>query len=152
MDPYKIIETYLGFDVGVKRTGIAIANNITMHACSIDTIVNHKNGDINWNKINKIVSDFTICKFIIGMPFDKDSNKQKITLTVKSFAKKLNLHYHIDVEFIDEYLSSNMAKKQLKYNHYHPNAKRGDVDKLAAQLILQTWLNERQSNKQRNPT
>jgi RNase H-fold protein (predicted Holliday junction resolvase) len=45
--------------------------------------------------------------------------------------------------FIDEYLSSFDAKKQLKYNYYHPNAKRGDVDKQSSQLILQTWLNEK---------
>jgi putative Holliday junction resolvase len=44
--------------------------------------------------------------------------------------------------FIDEYLSSSIAKKQLKYNHYHPNAKRGDVDKRSAALILQTWLED----------
>jgi hypothetical protein len=36
-----------------------------------------------------------------------------------------------------------IAKNQLKYNHYHPNAERGEVDKRSAQLILQTWLNEK---------
>jgi len=66
-----------------------------------------------------------------------------MTFIAKSFARKLEKRYQIKTELIDEYLSSNEAKNQLKYNHYHPNAERSDVDKRSAQLILQTWLNER---------
>jgi putative Holliday junction resolvase len=46
------------------------------------------------------------------------------------------------VTLVDEYLSSIDAKKNLKYNHFHKNANRGEVDKASAQIILQTWLNE----------
>ena len=61
----------------------------------------------------------------------------------RAFGRKLRDRYGIDVVFIDEHLSSFDAKKQLKYNHYHPNAKRGEVDKQSSQIILQSYLNEK---------
>jgi putative Holliday junction resolvase len=63
-----------------------------------------------------------------------------MTFIAKSFGKKLSQRHGIKTVFVDEYLSSNEAKKQLKYNHQHKNANRGEVDKLSAALILQTWL------------
>jgi putative Holliday junction resolvase len=80
---------------------------------------------------------------IVGLPFDQDGKEQEMTFIAKSFARKLEGRYSIKTEMIDEYLSSSDAKNQLKYNHYHPNAERGEVDKRSAQLILQTWLNEK---------
>ena len=44
------IKTYLGFDVGTKRTGIAIANSLTSHAIGIETVIHHKDGSTNWSQ------------------------------------------------------------------------------------------------------
>jgi putative Holliday junction resolvase len=136
------IETYMGFDVGTKRTGIAIANSLTMHATGISVVKNHKDGSINWEDFDDIVNSHKISLFVVGLPLNIDGKEQEMTFIAKSFGKKLTSRYSIDVKFIDEYLSSNEAKKQLKYSHNHPNAQRGDVDKQSSQLILQTWLNE----------
>jgi putative Holliday junction resolvase len=65
-----------------------------------------------------------------------------MTFIARSFGRKLEQRFNIEVIFIDEYLSSSEAKNQLKWHHAHKNADRGDVDKRSAELILQTWLNE----------
>ena len=65
-----------------------------------------------------------------------------MTYIAKSFCRKLEKRFSIDVVFVDEFLSSSEAKNQLKWNHAHKNADRGVVDKKSAELILQTWLNE----------
>lgn len=137
------ISTYLGFDVGTKRTGVAIANSLTMQATGIKVIKHHKDGSTNWVAFDEIVSAHSINKFIVGLPFDQQGEEQAMTFIAKSFGKKLKNRYQIEVEFIDEYLSSNEAKKLLKYNHHHRNAQRANVDKQSSQLILQTWLNEK---------
>ncbi len=137
------VETYLGFDVGTKRTGVAIANSLTMQSSGIDVVTHHKNGATNWDRFDEIISAHNINLFIVGLPFDKDGKEQEMTFIAKSFGRKLEAKYDIKVEFIDEYLSSFDAKNLLKYNHHHPNAQRGEVDKRSAQLILQTWLNEK---------
>lgn len=140
------IETYLGFDVGTKRTGIAIANSLTYNANGIDVVVNNKDGSTNFQGFDKIINAHNVSLFIVGMPLDKDGKSQEMTFIAKSFGRKLTDRYNIETVFVDEYLSSFDAKKQLKYNHYHPNAKRGDVDKLSATLILQTWIEENPNN------
>lgn len=134
------IETYLSFDVGTKRTGVAIANSLTLQANGIEVVSHHKNGSTNWDKFDKIIKQHAISLFIVGVAYDQDGKEQEMTFIAKSFARKLTARYNIEVALVDEYLSSNEAKKQLKYNHHHENAKRGEVDKRSAALILQTWL------------
>lgn len=136
------VKTYLGFDVGTKRTGVAIANSLTHTANGIGVVINNKNGSTNFSDFDEIVNAHNVDLFVVGLPFDKDGKEQKMTFIAKSFGHKLTGRYNVDTVFIDEYLSSSDAKKQLKYNHYHTNAKRGDVDKLSAALILQTWIEE----------
>jgi putative Holliday junction resolvase len=136
------IKTYLGFDVGTKRTGVAIANSLTHIANGIGVVENNKNGSINFVGFDTIINVHDVDLFVVGLPFNKDGKEQEMTFIAKSFGRKLTNRYKLETVFIDEYLSSSIAKKQLKYNHYHPNAKRGDVDKRSAALILQTWLED----------
>ncbi len=136
------VKTYLGFDVGTKRTGIAIANSLTVNASGIETILHNKDGSTNWAQIEQSVSKHQPHKFIVGLPLDKDNKEQEMTFIARSFGRKLEQRFNIEVIFIDEYLSSSEAKNQLKWHYAHKNADRGDVDKRSAELILQTWLNE----------
>ena len=136
------IKTYLGFDVGTKRTGIAIANSLTSHASGIETILHNKDGSTNWVQLEKTITKHQPDKFIVGVPLDKDNKEQEMTFIARSFGRKLEKRFDKEVIFIDEYLSSSEAKKQLKWHYAHKNADRGDVDKRSAKLILQTWLNE----------
>ena len=136
------VRTYLGFDVGTKRTGIAIANSLTSKAHGIETVIHNKDGSTNWNQLEEIIKQHNPDAFIVGLPLDKENKEQEMTFIAKSFGKKLEKRYSIDVFFIDEYLSSSEAKKQLKWHYAHNNADRCEVDKRSAELILQTWLNE----------
>ena len=136
------IKTYLGFDVGTKRTGIAIANSLTAQANGIATVIHNKDGSTNWIQLEEIIKQHNPNKFIVGLPLDKENKEQEMTFIAKSFGRKLERRFSIDVVFVDEFLSSSEAKNQLKWHHAHKNADRGEVDKKSAELILQTWLNE----------
>ena len=136
------VKTFLGFDVGTKRTGIAIANSLTSKAHGIETVIHNKDGSTNWNQLEEIIKQRNPDAFIVGLPLDKENKEQEMTFIAKSFGRKLEKRFNISVFFIDEYLSSLEAKKQLKWHHAHKNADRGEVDKRSAELILQTWLNE----------
>ncbi len=138
------INTYLGFDVGTKRTGVAIANSLTRQASGIEVVTHHNNGSTNWKAFDHIINAHSIDLFIVGLPLDKDETDQEMSFIAKSFGRKLAKKYGIEVVFVNEYLSSSQAKKNLKYSHHHKNANRGEVDKQSAQLILQTWIHEQQ--------
>ena len=137
-----IIKTYLGFDVGTKRTGIAIANSLTAQANGIATVIHNKDGSTNWIQLEEIIKQHSRNKFIVGLPLDQENKEQEMTFIAKSFGRKLEKRFSIGVVFVDEHLSSSEAKNQLKWHYAHKNADRGEVDKKSAELILQTWLNE----------
>jgi len=136
------IKTYLGFDVGTKRTGIAIANSLTAQANGIATVIHNKDGSTNWIQLEEIIKQHKPNQFIVGLPLDEENKEQEMTYIAKSFGRKLEKRFSIGVIFVDEYLSSSEAKNQLKWHYAHKNADRGEVDKKSAELILQTWLNE----------
>ena len=137
-----MIHTYLGFDVGTKRTGIAVGNDLTFIANGIKVINHHKNGSTNWDDISLILKEYNPHKVIVGVPYKKDGTVQEMTFITKSFARKLTDKFKIEHILIDEFLSSLEAKKQLKYNYAHQNAKRGEVDKKSAEIILQDYLSQ----------
>ncbi len=140
------IQTYLGFDVGTKKTGISLGNTLTNTAQGIDCIMHHKDGKTNWIAIDEVISQYQPTGFVVGLPINQ-GEMQEMSYIAKSFAKKLIQRYNKPVHYADEYLSSSEAKNQLKWDYRHKNASRGEVDKLAAALILQTWLNDADLNQ-----
>lgn len=135
-----MIQTYFGFDVGTKRTGIAIANNLTNTARGI-AVIEHHDTKFDWLKLNELVKEYNPNKMIVGVPLQLNEEIQEMIFIARAFCKKLKNRYQLEVFEVDETLSSNEAKKQLKYNHFHKNANRSKVDKKSAEIILQTWLN-----------
>ena len=136
------IQTYLGFDVGMKRTGVAIGNSLTKQAAGLVTLKHLTKNKANWQPIDTYIKQYQPSKLIVGIPLTQDGSVQKMTQIAQDFCNHLAQRYQLPVLQVSEYLSSNEAKKQLRYNHEHKNAKRGEVDKRAAQIILQTWLND----------
>jgi putative Holliday junction resolvase len=136
------VKTYLGFDVGTKRTGIAIANSLTNKASGIETVRSHKDGSTNWRQIDQIINKHPPDIIVVGVPYDENNKQQEMIFIARSFGRKIKDRFDIEVVFVDEHLSSSEAKNQLKWHYAHKNADRSEVDIRSAQLILQTWLNE----------
>ena len=135
-----MVKTFIGFDVGKKRTGVAIGNDLTQSAHGIDVIFHHKNGSTNWVDIEKIINEYKPNLAIVGVPYNIDGSEQEMTFIAKSFARKLTARFKLDFVLVDEFMSSMEAKKQLKYNYRHKNAKRSEVDKKSAEFILSDFL------------
>jgi putative Holliday junction resolvase len=136
------VKTYLCFDVGTKRTGVAIANSLTNKASGIETVRNHKDGSTNWQQIDQIINKHPPDIIVVGVPYDENNKQQEMIFIARSFGRKIKDRFDIEVVFVDEHLSSSEAKNQLKWHYAHKNADRSEVDIRSAQLILQTWLNE----------
>ena len=91
------IKTYLGFDVGTKRTGVAIANSLTSQANGIDTVMHNKDGSTNWKDLEDLISQHNPDGFIVGLPLDKDNQEQEMTFIAKSFARKLEERFNLSL-------------------------------------------------------
>lgn len=155
MSDYPLTSTFLGFDYSQNKIGIAVGQRLTVTASSLTTLINH-NKKIDWSEIELLLEQWRPVAFIIGLPLTMEGEEQETTETVKIFGKKLNERYNLPVHYMDERLTSREASHLLGYDgltsprrHSKPGRKvkkkkqQGhDIDQLAAQLILQSWLNE----------
>ena len=135
-------ETYLGFDFGNKKIGTAVGQLTTKTASPLETI-RSLNQVPNWDKIGQLINEWQPVGLIVGVSRKADGSDNIITPRMLKFCRQLNGRYNLPVFQVDEALSTFEAKQML-YDDVHVSAsKLWEVqDQLAAQLILQSWLNE----------
>ena len=133
--------TLLGFDYGRKRIGVAVGQEITHTAQALVTL-NSVNGP-DWDGIEKLIKEWQPQQLIVGMPHNMDDRPHPLHDEVKEFGDQLAQRYHLPIEWIDERLSSIEAEAQLASGtkSKHRKKDKAEIDKLAAQIILQSWLN-----------
>lgn len=136
--------TYLCFDFGGKRIGVAVGHTDTSHASPLVTIRNI-NGRPEWEKIDELVTEWRPAGLVVGLPLRDDGEQQlQITLSA-SFSKKLAKRYGLYVYRSDERYSSIEASRILAENRRLGNRRkieREDTDKVAAAVILDSWFSE----------
>lgn len=132
------IKTLLGFDVGTKRIGIAVGQTISATASPLE-IVQVKNTKPDWQQIEKIINEWQPQLLVVGVPHNMRGEVQEMTETAEKFMRQLNGRFKIPVQGIEEILSSYEAKERIKSSR--------DLDAVAAQTILESWLNEYQNQE-----
>lgn len=124
---------FLSVDVGEKRLGIAMADSDTRLAFPVVTI------DVDGSEIDKlvqIIESEDIDELVVGYPRNQSGEPTKQTEFVEDFVQSLDLD--IPIKFQDESVTSIEAENKLK-SHGKPFTK-ADIDKLAASIILQDYL------------
>ena len=136
------IDTYLCFDFGYKKIGMAVGQTITATASPLQTI-RSINQSPNWEKISKLIQEWQPTGLVVGISRQADGSDNAITPRMLKFCRQLEGRYQLPVYQQDETLSTFEAK-QLLFDELSVNVgKLWEVqDQLAAQLILQSWLND----------
>jgi len=133
--------TLLGFDYGQKRIGIAVGQEVTSTARGLTTLICTDGPD--WNNIDKLLHEWRPQLLVVGMPHNMDNRPHPLHDEVKAFGDQLAERYNLPVEWMDERLSSVEAEAQLAAGSKsrHKKKDKSEIDKLAAQIILQSWFN-----------
>lgn len=136
------IDTYLGFDFGNKKIGIAVGQTTTGTASPLQTL-RSLNQIPNWDVITAVIQEWRPAGLVVGISRQADGSDNPITPRMLKFCRQLEGRYNLPVYQQDETLSTFEAK-QLLFDEVNVSAsKLWEVqDQLAAQLILQTWLND----------
>jgi putative Holliday junction resolvase len=132
--------TYLSFDYGTKRIGVAVGNTVSVSATALDTIT-VKNEQPDWTHISKLIEEWQPDALIVGKPIQMDESDNPVTPKARRFGNRLHGRYQIPVHHVDERLSSHMALSEIREAGYNNRRSRGLVDSYAAREILQTFLN-----------
>jgi putative holliday junction resolvase len=135
-------DTYLGFDFGYKKIGVAVGQTITGSASPLQTI-RSINQSPDWQIISQLIQEWRPCGLVVGISRQADGSDNPVTPRMIKFCHQLNGRYQLPVYQQDEALTTFEAKQRL-FDEVSVNAtKLWEVqDQLAAQLILQSWLNE----------
>jgi putative Holliday junction resolvase len=129
----------LGFDFGLSHIGVAVGQEVTYTANPLITLKAH-DGKPNWDQVTKLIEQWRPDLLIVGLPLNMDQSEQPLTHAARRFGNRLHGRYGLPVEWIDERLSTVEAWEQLNLESTFLG--RRDIDQLAAQCILQTWLRE----------
>lgn len=132
-------QIYLGFDFGMKRIGIAIGQVVTKTARPLETLA-AKQGEPDWSKVEKLVNKWNPSGLVVGIPLNMDGTEQAITARAKAFAQALKAHTQLPVYEMDERLTTKEAREQLFTQGGYKALQDGQVDQVAAQLILENWF------------
>lgn len=135
-------QTFLGFDFGAKKIGIAVGHVMTGIANPLQTL-RSINQNPDWDGITKLIKEWQPAGLIVGISKQDDGSNNLITPRMLKFCRQLEGRYNLPVSRQDETLSTFEAKQML-FDEVNVSAKKlwAVQDQLAAQLILQTWLND----------
>jgi putative holliday junction resolvase len=134
----------LGLDIGKKRLGVAGCDGTGLIATAIETI--HRTSfarDIE--RIKEIIAAREVTVLVIGLPYSLDGTIGFQAKQVQKFASKISRILQLPVEYVDERLTSVEAIEQLKAQKRFSTRDKGAIDRQAAVIILQQWLDMRRS-------
>ena len=121
----------LAIDFGLKKVGLAIGNTLTKTSMPISTIF-YKSKQELFNLLEKHVIEWKPEFIIIGKPLNMDQTESEMSKLAEKFSNQFSKKFNLAVELVDERLSSFEAKEF---------AKDGNLDAMAAKLILDSWMN-----------
>mgnify|MGYP003574910274 CR=1 FL=1 len=145
MSEQKRLKILLGFDFGMKRIGVAIGQTLTKSARPLTTL-SAKEGTPDWYLLDKIVKRWEPQALVVGIPLNMDGTKQNTTDLARHFAELLAKRFELPVYEMDERLTTKDARERLFSSGGFKALQDGQVDQVAAQLILQNWFEHNDQN------
>jgi putative holliday junction resolvase len=135
----------LALDVGTKRIGVAGCDGLGLIATGLTTIQRSSLAR-DLEQLRQIVAERQVQRLVIGLPYTMAGEIGSQARQVQKFAQKVSAALQLPIEYADERLTSVEAEEQMKAQNLSPSHHKPTVDRIAAALILQQWLDERRSD------
>jgi len=129
----------LGLDVGSKRIGLAISDPLGITAQGLDTI-HRQNKRLDFAELEKVVREYQVAEIVVGYPLRMSGAEGIQAEKMQRFAEELRQRFPIPVHLWDERLSSAQANRLLRQTDLSIKKRGQAVDRMAAILILQSWM------------
>jgi len=134
--------SYLGFDFGLKRIGIAVGQAVTGSATPLVVLGNTPE---LINSIKALIEEWRPTALVVGLPLDTSGNETEMSQAARQFAGRLHGITGLKVYLQDERFSSVDASREFAELRRAGVARRSQArrqDALAARLFLETWLRQ----------
>ena len=132
----------LGLDVGSKTIGLAVSDPLGITAQGLETI-RRKNKRLDFERLEQVVREREIAEIVVGYPLRMSGAEGTQAEKMQRFAEELRQRFRLPVHLWDERLSSAQANRLLRETEMSIKRRGEVVDRLAAVLILQSWMDAR---------
>lgn len=138
--------TYLGLDLGSKTCGVAISDRTGIIATSLEVIRYYDYEDL-FHQLELVVINRKVDAFVLGNPKNLDNSLSKRSEITIEFKELLEERFHKEVFLQDERLSTVEAENLLITNDTKRKNRKKVIDKIAAAIILQAFLDRRNNER-----
>ena len=136
----------MSLDVGSRTIGIACSDALLMTAQGIETI-RRTSLEKDFNRLQELIAEYEVHELVVGMPKNMNGTKGERAEKTEEFVEKMKEVIDLPVTYWDERLSTVMAERQLIAADVSRKKRKSVIDKMAAVVILQVYLDRLQFNK-----
>ena len=133
-----------GLDIGDKRIGIAVSDALGITAQPL-CVVEREGTRKDVQKVSGALEPYTISCVVVGLPVELDGNEGRQAERVRAFAEALAEAAGLEIVYQDERFSTAQSERLLVDSGMRRNKRKKVIDKLAATLILQAYLDANSS-------
>lgn len=139
---------FLGLDLGSKRIGVAVSDELGLTAQPVLTLLRRRNPREDVRSLARLARRFSVVAIVVGNPLHLSGEQSPRAESTQAFATELGELTGLPIHLWDERLTTREAH-QILYEAGHPRQEhRGVVDQVAATLILQSFLDSRKQDSQ----
>jgi putative Holliday junction resolvase len=132
----------LGLDVGSKTIGLAVSDPLGITAQGLETI-RRKNKRFDFEQLGKVIREYEVSEIVVGYPLRLSGAEGRQSEKMQHFADEIRKKFDLPVHLWDERLTSSQANRLLREFDLSIKKRAGQVDRMAAVLILQSWMEAR---------
>ena len=136
------MSTVLAFDFGTRKIGVAVGDTLVRVAHPLTTIRGEARAH-RFAAIDALIAEWQPQAIVVGRPVHADGTPHEVTSQADKFARSLEGRFGLPVLRVDERYTTEVAELELRAAGVHGAARAEARDAVAAQLILQSWLDEK---------
>ena len=137
--------TILAFDFGTRRIGVAVGESAIGLAHPLATIASDQI-EHRFAAIQSLIDEWRPALLIVGLPLHADGTAHALTARARRFANQLEGRFGVTAELVDERFTTHAANGMLSDAGVKARSHKGVRDQVAAQLILQTYFDQRDAD------
>lgn len=135
----------IGVDLGTKRIGVAVSDSGGVLATPFEVIARTRDAGAHRRRLAAIVAEFEAEIMVVGLPLSMDGSHGAAATAAVAEADALAEVVGVPVETFDERLTTVTAERSMMDRNMKTQARRKVVDRVAAAVMLQAWLDSREA-------
>lgn len=135
----------LAIDYGTRRMGLAVSDPLGITAQGLETL-ERKNKRVDFGRLERTIREYQVREIVLGNPLRMSGEESTLSQKVAEFAEELRRRFQLPVHLWDERLTSAEANRLLREAELSIKKRAQAVDRMAAVLILQSFMQARNIN------